>query len=69
MSETGRIEKLGKINWASALEKFPGYSEIISEISDLAAVTGSSFAEADSQNQFARDDLRPNYDACLTRRD
>jgi len=59
VSETGRIEKLGKINWASAVEKFSSYSEIISEISDLAAVTGSSFAESDSQNPFARDDLRP----------
>jgi hypothetical protein len=43
----GRIEKLGRFNWASIWEKFPGYSGINSKISDLAAAISNKCSRAD----------------------
>ena len=44
---------------ASPLEKFPGYSEINSAISDLASVISNKFTKADTQIPFIRGGYRP----------
>jgi hypothetical protein len=62
MSVRGQIEKLGRLNWESPLEKFPGYSGINSEISDLAAVISNKFSRADLQNLTTRVNFRPEAD-------
>jgi hypothetical protein len=47
----------------SALEKFPGYSGINSEISDLAVAISNKFAKADTQNPFVSGGFRPKADS------
>jgi hypothetical protein len=53
-SAYGRRLPLTSACSVSALEKFPGYSGINSEISDLAVVISNKFAKADTQNLIAR---------------
>jgi hypothetical protein len=49
----------------SALERFPGYSEINSEISDLAVVISNKFTKADSQILLVSGGYRPIADLQL----
>jgi hypothetical protein len=47
------------------LEKFPGYSGINSEISDLAATISNKSSRTDPQNLITRVNLRPTRDVWL----
>jgi hypothetical protein len=62
MSVYGRTEKLSWQDWASPMEKFPGYSRINSAISDLAAVISDKLAKADAQISKLGVSCRPKAD-------
>jgi hypothetical protein len=53
-SASGRFEKLGRLNWVSPLEKFPGHGGVNPKFSDFAATIINQFAEADAQNAITR---------------